>query len=120
MKRYFAIIVDNKVKNVTAVDKDTVEESIDFLNTFFNKLNGTWKYIDNTQEKHKACAVNVNYNSNEDYFYSDKPLNSWIYNKDKYRWEPPVPYPDGEWNNKNDINNKYDWDENSLNWISKS
>jgi hypothetical protein len=119
MKRYFAIITNNKVKNFTIVDKDTVEESILFLNTYFNDPSGFWKYVDTSQDRYKACSVNASYNSEEDYFFYEKPLNSWIYNKDKYRWEPPIPYPDGEWDFKNISNNKYEWNENSLSWILK-
>tara|TARA_R110000751_G_scaffold305616_1_gene422258 strand:+ start:827 stop:1189 length:363 start_codon:yes stop_codon:yes gene_type:complete len=120
MRRYFTVIVDNKVKNTTAVDKDTVEESLTFLNTHFKVDNGTWKYLDNTLPQNKYSSVNDNYNSEEDYFYHNKPSNNWTYNKSKYRWEPNVPYPDGgEWDD-NDINSTYYWDEETVSWIEKT
>jgi len=119
MIRTFVIIVNNKVKNITSVDKNTIEESIQFLNTYFNDPDGFWKYIDPSLEKNK-CAVNCNYNSEEDYFFTDKPLNSWVFNKEKYRWEPPISYPEGEWDNLNYSSNNYEWNESLLNWVSKT
>jgi hypothetical protein len=120
MRRNFALISDNKVINICCVDKETIEESLSFLNTYFNNTNGIWMFYDHTQKKHKFCAVNANYNSDGDYFFEDKPLNSWIYNTVLYRWEPPVPYPDGQWNELNRGKNNYVWNEDSLNWVSKT
>jgi hypothetical protein len=122
MKIKFALINNNKVKNVTFVNKDSVEESLLFLNTYFNDPNGTWKYVDKDQLKNKDCSVNGNYNADEDYYYQDKPMNSWIYNKIKYRWEPPIPYPEGEWAGPDEdpLLAKYTWDEDLLNWVSKT
>jgi len=121
MNRNFVLIIDNKVKNTVIINKDSVEESLLFLNTYFFDPNEDWKYVDLTQLKSKNSAVNSNYNVDEDYFYQDKPMNSWIFNKIKYRWEPPVPHPDGEWDPEGDpLLEKYVWDENLLNWVSKT
>ena len=120
MKRDFALIINNKVVNISPVDKETIDESLNFLNTYFNDINGTWMLFDNTQKKHKICGVNANYNSDGDYFFEDKPLNSWVYNDSLYRWEPSVPYPDGQWDDVNGENNSYYWNEDLLSWISKT
>tara|TARA_R110000822_G_scaffold310134_1_gene441565 strand:- start:3394 stop:3759 length:366 start_codon:yes stop_codon:yes gene_type:complete len=121
MNRNFVLIINNKVENTIVIDKDSIEESLLFLNTYFLDPNGVWKYVDLTQLKNENAAVNSNYNVDEDYYYQDKPMNSWIFNKIKYRWEPPIPYPDGEWIPVGSASSqKYMWDENLLNWISKT
>ena len=120
MKRDFAVIVDNKVENTVVVDKDTVEESLTFLNTYFKVENGTWKHIDRTLPQHRYSSVTNNYNSEGDYFYHDKPSDNWTYNMSKYRWEPNVAYPDGEWDDNNHDNNSYYWDEDTVSWIDKN
>ena len=120
MKRSFAVIVDNKVINTTGVDKDTVEESLTFLNNYFAVENGTWKYLDYTLPQNKYCAINATYDAEGDYYYDDKPSDNWTYNMSKYRWEPNVPYPDGEWDDDNHNNNNYYWDEATTSWIEKT
>lgn len=120
MKRDFALIHNNKVVNICPVDKETVEESLNFLNTHFSDTNGTWIFFDNTQKKHRLCGVGAEYNPNGDYFFIEKPFNSWVYNDVLYRWEPPIPYPDGQWNESYLENNSYIWNEASLSWILKT
>ena len=119
MKRYFAVTVDNKVINTTVVDKDTVEESLTFLNEFFAVENGTWRYCDVTLPQHKHCGVNATYNAEGDYYHVDQPSENWTYSMTNYRWEPNVPYPDGEFNDDHS-QNAYEWDEATTSWIEKT
>jgi|TARA_R100000482_G_C5130455_1_gene151533 hypothetical protein len=120
MKRNFAVIVGTKVVNVTAIDKNTVEESITFLNENFPIENGTWKHIDYSSPKHRHCAVNSNYNSDSDYYYDDKPSNNYVYDSTNYRWIPNVDYPDGEYDDLNHDNNTYYWDDQNQVWVEKT
>lgn len=50
------------------------------------------------------------FDKQEDAFIPPKPFNSWILNKNKYDWEPPIPYPN------NDDNTEYYWNEETLSW----
>lgn len=49
------------------------------------------------------------YDPVNDVFYSQKPFNSWVLNKNTWLWESPIPYPtDGL---------AYRWDESTLSWL---
>jgi len=56
--------------------------------------------------KHYA-GEGFTYNQNLDAFLRPKPYPSWVLD-DQYEWTAPAPKPD--------LENKYEWDENTLSW----
>lgn len=52
------------------------------------------------EEKNNKIASLVN----------QKPYDSWIFNNELCKWEPPIPMPDG----------KYYWDEDTTTWVPES
>lgn len=55
------------------------------------------------------AGINFTYDEEHDAFIPPKRFDSWVLNKDTYKWETPVPYPsDGK---------VYNWDESSISWV---
>jgi hypothetical protein len=49
------------------------------------------------------------YDNTDDAFIPPKPFITWIFNKQNYKWEPPIPRPD-------DPDNLYIWDFDKEDW----
>ena len=101
----------NIVKNVIVIEKETVEEALSFLNEYFPKEGCFWKNYDLQNIRHKTCAVNFEYVPDLDCYRINKSaapnLNSWVFNTDTYRWDPPIPKP----SNPEDGSGTYNWRE---------
>lgn len=69
--------------------------------------------VDQSKALRKNYAgVGFVYDFSRDAFYLPQPYPSWILNENTCMWEPPVPYPaDGN------LEHRYEWDENIINWI---
>jgi hypothetical protein len=127
----FAKIENNIVVTVVSVVNEVLKDSngieqesigIQFLKTLYNEPNAIWKQTSynthrgthsfgGTPLRKNHAAIGYTYDEKRDAFISQKPYDSWILNETTCDWEAPVAYPqDG---------NKYKWNEETLNWISR-
>ena len=114
----------NIVETVIVVSNNiaiTEQAGVDFINKLYNTRD-VWKQTSyNTfAGEHSSggkpfrknyAGVGYQYDSQRDAFISPKPFNSWILNETTCLWNPPVAYPVDI-----NINNKYTWNEEILNW----
>ena len=103
---YFAKVIDNKVVKVIAADQE-------FINIYDDGLGGEWIQTSyNTRSgKHYSpetgleddklplrknfAGFNYTYDRENDAFIPPKPYSSFVLNEETFRWEPPIPYPEG-------------------------
>lgn len=85
--KYFAEVVNNKVINIV----QTEEDSLDFMPT-------DGKFIETSPEglfRFNAASIGGDYNLEKDGFVQIKPYDSWTFNEDTLRYDPPVVKPEG-------------------------
>jgi hypothetical protein len=113
---HFAKLENNIVKQVIVVSNQDIlneqgqeseQKGIDFCS---NLLGGTWIQTSyNAKIRKNYAGIGYSYDKDRDAFIAPKPFNSWILNEDTCIWNAPVAYPqDG---------NRYQWNEETLNWI---
>ena len=103
---YFAKVIDNKVVKVIAADQE-------FINIYDDGLGGEWiqtsyntfggKHYDpatgledNKPALRKNYAgLDFTYDRENDAFIPPKPFPSFVFNEETFRWDPPIPYPEG-------------------------
>jgi len=112
------------INNSVITDNNGIEQEqlgVDFINQLYN-TNDTWKktsYNTNsgvhsngeTPFRKNYAGIGYTYDQNRDAFISPKPFNSWILNEFTCIWNAPIAYPVDS-----NINNKYKWNEEILNW----
>ena len=149
---HFAKIKNDKVVQVIVVnnevllDENNVEQpqkGIDFLKNLFKNENDEWIQTSFSNSFRKVFAsVGYTYDRVRDVFIPFKLCNSWVFNENSWKWEPPIPYPktfnnfpkDREGNYLNNIildkdykiiktlsedeklSDNYIWNEEVLNW----
>jgi hypothetical protein len=113
-------VVNEVLKDSNGVEQETI--GIQFLRTLHNEPNAIWKQtsyntqggihkLNGTPFRKNHAGIGFTYDSQRDAFIAPKPFNSWILNETTCLWEAPVVYPqDG---------NRYKWNEETLNWISR-
>lgn len=124
MAHFCKLNSDNIVQDVVVVSNDiatTEQAGVDFLNNLYG-TNDVWKQtsyntyanvhtLGGTPFRKNYGSIGFTYNETIDGFVAPKTYDSWVLNETKGIWEPPVAYPnDG---------NKYDWNENTQNWVLK-
>jgi|TARA_R100000149_G_scaffold22516_1_gene8505 hypothetical protein len=124
MAHFCKLNSDNIVQDVVVVSNDiatTEQAGVDFLNNLYG-TNDVWKQtsyntyanvhtLGGTPFRKNYGSIGFTYNETIDGFVEPKTYDSWVLNETKGIWEPPVAYPnDG---------NKYDWNENTQNWVLK-
>lgn len=101
MKRYALVNQQNIVENIILWDKG-------------NKSN-QWSPPDGYNlievTDNMSIAVGYIYDSELEQYIPNKPQEypSFIFNKDIWEWEPPIPRPDDD--------NKYEWNEEKMEWV---
>jgi hypothetical protein len=124
---HFALLNEkNIVINIIKVDNDSIltpdgKENENLGITFCNSLvPGKWIQCSwNSTFRNKfPCIHTTMYNAELDAFIDIQPFPSWIFNKDKLIWEPPIPNKYEEYIKKyNSIGAFAYWDELEKRWI---
>jgi hypothetical protein len=101
MTNWAKINENNIVTHVIVADEDfinsgAVGSSTDWVECINNVSSIGWSYTEQEQK-----------------FYPPKEYDSWIWNEEYTRWEPPIPYPDP---NLELGNGAYSWNEEDGNW----
>jgi hypothetical protein len=102
------------------VEQVIVAES-EFFNTFIDTSPGKWiqtsynthggvHKLDGTPLRYNYAGVGFTYDEARDAFIPPKLYPSWVLNEDSCLWEPPVPYPDA------DSDERYEWNEENQTW----
>jgi hypothetical protein len=113
------------INNSVITDNNGIEQEqlgVDFINQLYN-TNDTWKQtsyntyggvhkLNGTPFRKNHAGIGYTYDANRDAFISPKPFNSWILNEETCIWNAPIAYPVDS-----NINNRYKWNEEILNWI---
>ena len=126
MATFAKIGLNNKVIEVLSVhnnellDSNGVEQEqlgIDFLTGL---LGGTWKQtsyntrggvhsLEGTPFRKNHASFGSTYDAVRDAFISPQPYPSWTLDEDTCQYEAPVAMPDDD--------KRYNWDEDTTNWI---
>jgi hypothetical protein len=86
--------------------------------TSFNTLAGVHKLGGTPFRKNAAGSITSVYDEVRDAFRTPQPYPLWTLNEDTCQWEPPIPYPDAEFDSDGvDISKPYRWDIETEDWI---
>ena len=89
------------------INSGAVGEPSNWIQTSYNTFTGVHN-LGGTQLRKNFAGPGYSYDESRDAFIPPRLYNSWSFNEDTCRWDPPVEYPnDG---------NRYVWDEEKLNW----
>jgi hypothetical protein len=119
---YFAKVIDNKVTQVIAAEKEFFDVYVDpipgeWIQTSYNTRGGKHYNLETNElssDQSKALRANYagigyTYDPINDVFYAPQPYASWVLNNTTWTWEAPTPYPtDGK---------VYTWDEATTAWV---
>ena len=104
---YFAKVVDNKVVNVIAAEQDFIDQYDDgtgegeWIQTSYNTFGGkhydpeTGLEDDKPPLRKNYAGLDFTYDRENDAFIPPKPFPSFVFNEETFRWDPPIPYPEG-------------------------
>lgn len=95
-------ILDNVVTGIMLADAD-------YMSNFIDSSPGRWIEYDT-----KYVAMGANYDSENNFFYPDRPFASWTLDTETEKWEAPVAYPDDD---TGGIGESYGWDEDTQSWV---
>jgi hypothetical protein len=112
MAHYAKIDENNIVIDVNVIDND-MEESMGEEGIIAWLLEGwgghNWiKTSYNGTIRKNFAGIGYTYDLEDDVFIPSRPWESWVLNKDIYRWEPPI--------NKPDNTHVYIWNEETVSW----
>lgn len=120
MAHFAKLDKDNKVINVEVVANSVITDSngqeneqigINFLRELYEEPNGVWKQTSyNGNFRKNFASIGVTYDETRDAFIPVKMYDSWTFNEDTCRYDPPVPKPaDTE-------TSAFFWNEETRNW----
>jgi len=119
---HYAFLDSNNIVTQVIVGKDENEDGVDWEVYYGEKRGQTCKRTsyNTTAGQHLSggtpfrknyAGVGYTYDSDRDAFISPKPsFDSWILNEDTCCWEPPVPMP------ASDSDERYRWNEETVSW----
>jgi hypothetical protein len=120
MAHFAKLDKDNKVINVEVVANSVITDlngqeneqiGINFLRELYEEPNGVWKQTSyNGNFRKNFASIGVTYDETRDAFIPVKMYDSWTFNEDTCRYDPPVPKPaDTE-------TSAFFWNEETRNW----
>ena len=110
---HFAKVENGVVAQVIVAEQDVIDSGIfgeGWVQTSYN-TNGGVHANGNTPLRKNYAGIGYAYDSQRDAFIPPQPYPSWALNEDTCLWDAPVPKP---------TDGFYDWDENTLSWVSAS
>jgi len=128
------VIAVHSVVNEVLKDSNGIEQEnigIEFLKnlhgwqnwkqTSYN-TNGGVHLLGGTPFRKNHAVIGFTYDSQRDAFIPPKYFNGWVLNEQTCLWQSPIPYPITYINNLKDqeeqkIQDRYTWNEETLNWI---
>ena len=103
---YFAKVIDNKVVKVIAAEQEFINIYDDglggeWIQTSYNTFGGkhydpeTGLEDDKPPLRKNYAGLDFTYDRENDAFIPPKPFSSFVFNEETFRWDPPIPYPEG-------------------------
>ena len=103
---YFAKVIDNKVVKVIAAEQDFIDQYDDglggeWIQTSYNTFGGkhydpeTGLEDDKPPLRKNYAGLDFTYDRENDAYIPPKPFPSFVFNEETFRWDPPIPYPEG-------------------------
>ena len=103
---YFAKVIDNKVVKVIAAEQEFINIYDDglggeWIQTSYNTFGGkhydpeTGLEDDKPPLRKNYAGLDFTYDRENDAFIPPKPFPSFVFNEETFRWDPPIPYPEG-------------------------
>ena len=103
---YFAKVIDNKVVKVIAAEQEFINIYDDglggeWIQTSYNTFGGkhydpeTGLEDDKPPLRKNYAGIGFTYDRENDAFIPPKPYPSFVLNETTFRYEPPIPYPEG-------------------------
>ena len=119
---YYAKVIDNKVVNVIKAEQDFIDQYDDglggeWIQTSYNTFGGkhysqeTGLEDDKPSLRYNYAGRDFTYDRENDAFIPPKPYPSFVLNETTFRYEPPIPYPEGLPGGPN----RFFWDEEHYN-----
>lgn len=119
---HFAKVENGIVTNVIVAEPEFFDTFVDnspgeWIQTSYKTFEGIHYGENNIPDGGVALRgnyanVGMVYDKKRDVFYWPQPFASWIFNEEKYKWEPPIPCPGGELQ----VGTYYEWDEGEQTW----
>ena len=113
---HFAEVKNGIVTQVIIAEQDfidTLPNPNEWIQTSYNTRENV--HYDQNGEPDGGVALRANYagidyiyDAQNDVFYAPKPMESWVLNTTKWKWLPPIPYPDD--------GKEYVWNESIISW----
>jgi hypothetical protein len=114
------------INNAVITDSNGVQQEqlgVDFINKLYNTID-VWKQtsyntiggvhqLGGKPFRKNYAGIGYTYDETRDAFIPPKPYNSWILNEDTCRWESPIPIPNRDGLNNNQI---WFWNEQNQTW----
>ena len=119
---HYAILNENNIVTQVIVGKDETEPTPDGYSSWEEYYGGkrcSYNTFGNTHSlggkpfRGNYPAIGDIYDNDWDAFYKPQPYLSWKMNYESFIWEPPIPYPD----NNPDDKFIYKWSEPNQEWI---
>lgn len=117
MAHFAKLDENNIVLEVNVVNNDDINNlpfpesepvGVQFLNNWAGQ-EFKWKQTSyNASFRKNYACVGYPYDEELDAFYPAKLFDSWVLNKETFKWEAPISYPDD--------GKKYYWDESTVSW----
>ena len=104
---HFAQVINNKVVRVLKAEQEFIDSYDDGINegewiqTSYNTLGGkhyspeTGLEDDKPPLRKNYAGLDFTYDRENDAFIPPKPFPSFVFNEETFRWDPPIPYPEG-------------------------
>ena len=120
MGHFAEIDKDGIVQRVIAAEQDFIDsgavgDASNWIQTSYNTRGGV-HYAPNSNEPDEGVALRKNYAGKgytydqiRDAFIEPKPFPSWELDEDTCIWKAPIPKPDD--------GKRYDWNEDTTNWV---
>ena len=112
---HYAFLDKNNIVTevITGIDETELIEGLD-TETWYGHFRGQickrTSYNGNIRKNY--AGIGFTYDAELDAFIPPKPYPSWQLNEETCNWEPPVPYPSG--------NFIHSWNESILNWENRT
>ena len=112
MAHYALVNAQGIVEQVIVAEQDVIDSGLfgnptGWVQTSYNTHGG--QHPDGRPLRKNYAGIGFAYDPIRDAFIPPKPFESWVLNEDTCLWYPPISIPQD--------NKKYEWDEQSQNWI---
>jgi hypothetical protein len=108
---HYAFLDENNIVTevIVGIDENELIEGLD-TETWYGNFRGQIckRTSYNATIRKNYAGIGFTYDTELDAFISPKPYPSWVLDEETCKWQPPIPYPSG--------NFRHSWNEANLSW----